>query len=207
MSTAMHKEILSDTQIDLLPLVNEFKRSFYLVGGTAIALHIGHRRSIDFDLFKSSTLKHTAILNKIKAHNVNFKVTRRVTEQLNVMIEDVKFTFFQFPFEVPATLIFKPYLKMPTLLDLAAMKAYALGRRAKWKDYVNLYFILRYHHTVQDISARAQLIFTDLFSEKQSRAQLMYFKDIDYTEEVEWLVNPVSLEQIKHELTEMALDF
>ena len=47
----MHKEILSENQIELLTLVKQFKRDFYLVGGTAIALHIGHRRSIDFDLF------------------------------------------------------------------------------------------------------------------------------------------------------------
>ena len=48
----MHKEILSKYQIELLPLLKQFKREYYLVGGTAIALHIGHRRSIDFDLFK-----------------------------------------------------------------------------------------------------------------------------------------------------------
>lgn len=44
----MHKEILNKDQIDLLPLLKEFKREFYLVGGTAIALYLGHRRSIDF---------------------------------------------------------------------------------------------------------------------------------------------------------------
>ena len=50
----MHKEIFNPNQIQLLPLVKQFKKEFYLVGGTAIALHIGHRRSIDFDLFKLS---------------------------------------------------------------------------------------------------------------------------------------------------------
>ena len=47
----MHKEILTETQIKLLPLVAEFSKDFGLVGGTAIALHLGHRRSIDFDFF------------------------------------------------------------------------------------------------------------------------------------------------------------
>jgi len=46
----MHKNILNSNQLELLPLVKEFKRTFYLVGGTAIALQIGHRQSIDFDL-------------------------------------------------------------------------------------------------------------------------------------------------------------
>lgn len=52
----MHKKILSKNQTELLPLVTKFKREFYLVGGTAIALHIGHRQSIDFDLFKEKSI-------------------------------------------------------------------------------------------------------------------------------------------------------
>ena len=47
----MHKEILSPAQKKLLPLIKKFNKNFYLTGGTAIALHLGHRRSIDFDLF------------------------------------------------------------------------------------------------------------------------------------------------------------
>ena len=47
----MHDEILNVAQQKLLPLMAQFKREYYLVGGTAIALHIGHRRSVDFDMF------------------------------------------------------------------------------------------------------------------------------------------------------------
>ena len=47
----MHEKILTEDQKNLLPLVAEFSSDFGLVGGTAIALHLGHRRSIDFDLF------------------------------------------------------------------------------------------------------------------------------------------------------------
>jgi hypothetical protein len=47
----MHLEILSDEQKDMLALFSVFKREYYMVGGTAIALHIGHRKSIDFDMF------------------------------------------------------------------------------------------------------------------------------------------------------------
>ena len=45
----MHKEVLSKEQIELLTFVKQFQKEFYLVGGTAIALQIGHRLSIDFD--------------------------------------------------------------------------------------------------------------------------------------------------------------
>lgn len=202
----MHQEILSKTQTELLPLVARFKRDFYLVGGTAIALHIGHRRSIDFDLFKSGSLNHKKILDTISSKNLKYVVARRVEEQLNLIVNDVKFTFFQFPYSVTAVIKFKDYFRMPSLLDLAAMKAFALGRRAKWKDYIDMYFILHDHFSVEQIAERASAIFGQLFSEKQFRAQLCYFEDVDYTEPVDFMATPLIESEIKDYLTQKAID-
>lgn len=202
----MHTEILNANQLDLLPLVKQFKREFYLVGGTAIALHLGHRRSIDFDLFKFSALKPKSIIQTISDLGFQYIITRRVTEQLNVNIHDVKFTFFQYPFKVSANEKLEDILRLPTLIDLAAMKAYALGRRSKWKDYVDLYFILNEHFTVKQISDRTTDLFGQLFSEKLFRAQLSYYSDIDYTEAVDYLVPPVSEDKIKSFLIDKATD-
>jgi hypothetical protein len=203
----LNKEILNTDQVALLPLVKEFKRSYYLVGGTAIALQIGHRRSIDFDLFKSTPINHKQILSKISPLNARPIITRRVDDQLNLILHGVKFTFFEYPFKVPATIKFEDVLKMPKLLDLAAMKAYALGRRSKWKDYVDLFFILSNHFTIKEISERSKEIFGDLFSEKQFRAQLCYFVDVDYEEKVDFLVKAPSEKEIKKLLSKMAVEF
>ncbi len=62
----MHKEILTKKQIELLLLVKKFIKNFGLVGGTAIALQIGHRRSIDFDLFSLKEFESTKIRRVIK---------------------------------------------------------------------------------------------------------------------------------------------
>ena len=94
----MHSEILNHRQAQLLPLLAQFRREYYLVGGTAIALYIGHRRSIDFDLFKSSAINHKRNLDKISAEPFEHTVTRHVTEQMNLIINEVKVTFFQYPF-------------------------------------------------------------------------------------------------------------
>jgi len=59
----MRKEILTDNQIKLLPLLKSFSKDYVLVGGTAIALYLGHRRSIDFDLFTSQKIKRKSIKN------------------------------------------------------------------------------------------------------------------------------------------------
>lgn len=202
----MHKGILSDNQLKLLPLVKEFKREFYLVGGTAIALYLGHRRSIDFDLFKSTSINPKRILSKISAYHYKYQVTRRVTDQLNLTINGVTFTFFEYPYKIEARNNFENITRLPSLLDLAAMKAYALGRRSKWKDYVDFYFLLKDHFTVNQISDRAVEIYDQMFSQKLFRAQLCYFKDIIYSEPVEFLVDPPSDEEIKSFLTERAID-
>ncbi|ETR67936.1 MAG: hypothetical protein OMM_11053 [Candidatus Magnetoglobus multicellularis str. Araruama] len=59
----MYKTILTKNQLDLLPLIQKLSKDYYLVGGTAIALHIGHRRSIDFDLFTRKKINRTSLKN------------------------------------------------------------------------------------------------------------------------------------------------
>ena len=203
----MHDEILNVAQQKLLPLMAQFKREYYLVGGTAIALHIGHRRSVDFDMFKSTAINHKRNLDRIVASGFKYQVTRRVFEQMNLIVGDVKLTFFQYPFPVASEDMFGNVFRMPSLLSLAAMKAYALGRRSKWKDYVDLYFLLTRFFKLHEIADNAIQIFGDLFSEKLFRAQLSYFADVDYSEKVEFLVEtPPSDDEIKATLTQIALD-
>ncbi len=185
----------------------QFRREYYLVGGTAIALHIGHRRSVDFDMFKSTAINHKRNLDRIVASGFKYQVTRRVFEQMNLIVGDVKLTFFQYPFPVASEDMFGNVFRMPSLLSLAAMKAYALGRRSKWKDYVDLYFLLTRFFKLHEIADNAIQIFGDLFSEKLFRAQLSYFADVDYSEKVEFLVEtPPSDDEIKATLTQIALD-
>lgn len=203
----MHKEVLSDAQLGLLPLMKVFKREFYLVGGTAIALYLGHRRSIDYDLFKRNAIDHQKNLMKFEKANKPVLVTRHNAFQMNLMVDGVKVTFFQYAYNVETKQEFEKVFRLPSLLDLAAMKAFAIGRRSKWKDYVDLYFLITEHFTISQISRRAEEIFGGLFLEKLFRAQLAYFEDVDYTEEVEYLIpDPPTNEQIQSKLIELAAD-
>ena len=202
----MHNEILNKNQLELLPIMSQFKREYYLVGGTAIALYLGHRRSIDFDLFKFSPINHKRNIDKLSLSGYEHTVTRRVAEQMNLIINDVKVTFFQYPFPVKSDNVFEDIFRIPSLLQLAAMKAYALGRRSKWKDYVDLYFLLTKHFTIEEISNCATELFGELFSEKLFRSQLCYFDDVDYSEEVDYIIpNPPSDAEIKTTLTEISI--
>jgi hypothetical protein len=199
----MYPNILSDEQKAILPFINSFSKEYYLVGGTAIALQIGHRQSIDFDLFKFKNIQKTKIVQRLKDFGFGYKLIFASEDSFHIIVNGVKITFFQYPFKVPTKKRFEAIL-MPDLLGLAAMKAYAIGRRSKWKDYVDLYFLLKYHFDIQAIEAATQTIFEDLFSPKLFRQQLCYFKDIDYTEEVTFVNVEVSDHEIKDFLIEIA---
>lgn len=203
----MHSEILSKEQVELLPWIKQFRREFYLVGGTSIAFYLGHRRSIDFDLFKFGNLNHKKNLERLQSSGFEYQITRRVTEQMNCIVNGVKVTFFQYPFDIVGKQDVNGYFRVPSLLDLAAMKAYALGRRSKWKDYVDLYFLLKNHFNITQISDRASAIFGELFSEKMFRVQLSYFADVDYSEDVDYIIeNPPTNEQIQKELIQISIE-
>jgi hypothetical protein len=180
----MHKEILTKEQVALLPLVKSFSRDFGLVGGTAIAFCIGHRRSIDFDLFTLKEFDIFAIRKKIAVLGGIERVLADREGEYTVVMRGVRLTFFHYPFKISFSQKFNSIINMPDLVTLAAMKAYALGRRVRWKDYVDLYFVMRDYHGIEQIVKRAQKIFGKEFNEKMFRAQLAYFEDIDYSEKI-----------------------
>jgi len=192
----MHKEILTSSQVKLLDLISEYSKAFYLAGGTAVALYIGHRQSIDFDLFTDSDLKPKSIKTKLAGGNIQYRVIHEAYDQLHILTNDVKITFFQYPFDIPHEVKFENVIKMPELIDLAAMKAFALGGRAKWKDYVDIYFILRDHFSIHEIGRRSNELYKDAFNLKLFRQQLAYFKDIDYSESVNFVSEKPDNEEI-----------
>ena len=206
MPQSLHKEILTGEQIKLLPLLRKFSKDFGLVGGTAIALYLGHRRSIDFDMFSFKSFNNAAVRRKIKITHTIQKVFKDELGQYTFFIKGVQFTFYCYPYNIKYPKKFEDYLKMPDLLTLAAMKAFALGGRNKWKDYVDLYFILKDYFSVKQISDQAKQLFDGEFNEKIFRNQLAYFDDISYSEEVEFLQGfKVSDGVIKKALTEFSL--
>ena len=202
----MYTEVLNSDQVGLLPTMKLFRKEFYLVGGTAIALQMGHRRSIDFDMFTPKPFGAKRVLNVLGKAGKQVLVTRRVSEQLNLVIDKVKITFFEYPYHVEADVDDMTF-RIPNLLTLAAMKAFALGRRSKWKDYVDLYFLFRERFSLPEVISKAEGIYGDEFSAKLFRSQLAYHADIDYSEKVAYMPgHEVEEEAVKAYLIDKALE-
>jgi hypothetical protein len=202
----MHLEILNEQQVKLLPILKSFNKDFCLVGDTAIALHIGHRKSVDFDLFSFKSINGLSIQRKVLQAKRNIeRVFVDEQGEFTVLIDGVKVTFLQYPFKFDFQEGIE-VIKLPDLLTLAALKAYALGRRAKWKDYVDMYFILSNYFSMKAVVQKTSIIFGNSFNEKIFREQLAYFKDIDYSERVEYVKGfEVADGTIKRALIEFSL--
>lgn len=203
----MHPEILTAEQEVLLPLLKNFQKDFGLAGGTAIALQIGHRRSVDLDLFSLEEFDNSHLRRRITESGFNIqKNLRDQTGEYTVLVNGVQCTFLHYPFSISFDQEWNTIISMPALLTLAATKAYTLGRRPKWKDYVDLYFIFKKFHSIQEVEKKAKNIFQGEFNAKMFRAQLSYFRDINYSEKIDPLPGfEVNEETVKKELTEFSL--
>lgn len=203
----MYKKILNENQLKLLDFVKLFNKDFFLVWWTAIALNLNHRKSIDFDLFSAKPIKHLKIIDTIIKNWYKIEHTLvNNSDELTVIVLWVKITFLYYPFLIKARdFIIKDIIKSPDLLDLASMKAYAMWRRSKWKDYVDMYFLLNNKFRVKDISKKAEEIFSWAFDEKLFRQQLCYYEDIDFTEDVEYIWDSIDQDEVKNFLSKIAV--
>lgn len=202
----MHKNILSENQIAMLPLIKQFSSDYYLVGGTALALQYGHRRSLDFDLFTPKPFETQPIIRKIrKNHKIN-QIHIDEQSQFTLVADHIKMTFYQYEYPVIHGEKFEDIITMPDDLSIAAMKALALGRRAKWKDYVDLYFIFK-HHSIQEVMNRAHEYYGEgEFNDKLFRGQLDFHQDINYIEPVDWMPGfEIPQEEILSTLSQVSL--
>lgn len=181
-----HFEILSQKQKEILSFIEKFNDNFVLVWWTAIALHLWHRESVDFDLFlpNCELLPLRNIKSKIKNSKLDYKILVETDFHFEISINWVKITFFAYLYEIPQKQIIREkYFKTCSLEFLAIMKADAIWKRAKRKDYVDMYFLIN-KFWLKNIWNNAKSFFWPDFNEKIFYSQLSYFDDMDYSEEV-----------------------
>jgi hypothetical protein len=153
----MHREALTEAGFKLLPFLAAFD-DFYLAGGTALALQIGHRVSVDFDFFGDGPIDRM-LLPKVKRVFPGISVEPAINnpEELTVFLGTVKLTFVSYPFPIIDPLVSWDGLRMLSVKEIGATKAYTIGRRGTYKDYVDLYFIIAEHHaSLGDIISMAE---------------------------------------------------
>jgi len=170
--------------------------SFYLAGGTGLALQLQHRKSLDLDFFQASLSERIPLQKITRELGQVFgeRSLKQVSRQSDQVIWDVlgtKVSFIAYPFRLLEPLVdageFSRHLagvRLAAPKEIAMMKAYALGRRATFRDYVDLYFVIKEGYaSLNDIIASAEEKFVldneKLFSTRLFLEQLAYTKDLE----------------------------
>lgn len=177
---SIHLELLDKERRKVFENLRVFSEMAVLGGGTALALQIAHRLSFDFDLFLDRQLERKDFLKLKKAFKL-VKVEINTPEQLTVITDNnVDITLLYYPYRPVFPKVITPSLPLYAVEDIAANKAYTVGRRAAWRDYVDLFFVLK--QKIVDIFELVKLgekKFGVEFNPKLFLEQLIYFEDIE----------------------------
>lgn len=128
------KSLLKKLDTEKLP------KGSYLAGGTAVAFHLGHRRSADLDFFTPEEFVETQWEQKLK-NEFDFKLLKRDWQTLIGYIDNVKISLFSYNYKQIAPLEFYKHTPIASLKDLAAMKLDAILGRGTKRDLIDIYFL------------------------------------------------------------------
>jgi predicted nucleotidyltransferase component of viral defense system len=176
----MFYNILDQKRINILPLLKDLKKGFYLAGGTGLALQIGHRDSVDFDFFNEKDIDTKKLFDGLveifKEHEL-LKI-QEGNNTLSVLIDQsIKLSFFTYKYKLLNKTIDEEYLRLASVEDIGCMKLSAITGRASNKDYVDLYYIL-HSLELKDLLDKALEKFPNLDGNLILKS-LVYFEDIE----------------------------
>jgi predicted nucleotidyltransferase component of viral defense system len=160
----------------------EYLNSFVLVGGTALALQMGNRESIDLDLFSTDDFSSNEILSSL-LNDYQIIVNNQLTQTLISTINQVKVDFikFHYPFIRPFVII--ENVRMASIEDIAAMKLDAITGRGSKKDFYDLFFLLQ-HYSIDELFS--------FYSEKYPHQTTFHvIRSLSYFEDAEIQPNPI----------------
>lgn len=200
--------MLNENAVDreLLDLVGKLQQKsyltdFYLVGGTALALYYGHRKSEDIDLFSNVGFDARQLLEEIN-QDFNYQLFNTAENTLKGSIDGINVDIIAHRY---------PYLKNPIVrddisllsdCDIIAMKLNAIsvsGQRSK--DFIDLYYALQ-NHSLNDIIS----FYKDKYNQKSEShilKSMVYFEDVDLADWPILLAEPeLSWETVKKEIVE-----
>lgn len=143
----LHKETVSKEMWELLQrlMKDEMLKDFNLVGGTSLSLQIGHRLSIDIDLFTTNGFDEQALLKDL-ANKYPIRIRDMFDNTILLDIDKVKVDILahQYPWQKPIET--KEGVRLASLEDIGAMKLHAIFQNGtRIKDFIDMYFLLEHH--------------------------------------------------------------
>lgn len=169
--------------------------SFYLAGGTGLALQIGHRRSVDFDFFSPDPFDTVKMVRRLDAIGM-FELFHQDKDTVNGSLDGVKLSFFHYRYPLVRRCLAYDSIAIAGKLDIAAMKLEAIAGRGGKKDFVDLYFLLKEFSFGEVFAAYAEKFGTRIANRYHVFKSLVYFADAE-EEAMPEMLKKASWAQIK----------
>ena len=192
------KCLLPNTETLLLKMIDScvFLDKYVLVGGSALSLHLCHRKSEDLDFFTyEDSFDKQEIFDYIKKFE-NKEILNQSDEQVDVLLDGIKVTFFnaQWAFLKPSKV---ERFNLSSLEAIAAMKINVLFLRAKYRDYYDIYFLVKKSMSLRKMF-ECSLNVLEGINFKLFSVALVYTDDIE-DDNIEYLepVKDLSKEEIR----------
>jgi hypothetical protein len=192
-----NKEIIARKTLELLQRIsndNTFN-GFFFVGGTNLALQIGHRESIDLDFFTLTDFDVDTIETYL-VEEYGALIDKKSKNTLIASINGVKVDFITQRGKLVNDLLEVDGLRLASILDICAMKLNAVSSSGqRQKDFYDLYFLLE-HFTLQEMLDAYEIKYPNSNLSIPLKA-LIWFEDIDFEVEKPKLVQKVTFKQVK----------
>jgi hypothetical protein len=181
-------DILPASQKTLWPDLGQTPSHFTLYGGTAIALRLGHRQSVDFDFFSPNTFEPRSLLETIP-YLKGSEVRQAAPNTLTVTVDragPVQLQFFG-NFDLgqvaDAEIAEGPKIPVASLLDLAGIKVALVTQRAEVKDYLDIFALMtKAKLPLTQMLAAGSVIYGDEFTPLDSLKAISYHDDPSLTD-------------------------
>lgn len=185
------KTFLLIQELQTMPELAEF----YLVGGTTLALKLGHRNSIDIDLFTINSFDDEFIIKRIES---KFSFEGKYSKKNTIIgfINSIKVDFISHQYKIIRPIIIEENISMLSLEDICAMKLHAITNSGqRLKDFIDIYFLLEHFSIRQMLSFYHEKY--PLMNEVIPLRAITFFDDIDPNIDPPKLLKPLPLEKIK----------
>lgn len=180
-------------------------KDFYLTGGTALSLLIGHRESEDLDFFSQSSFEPKRIQEKLETIG-NLRSVSIEDGTLNCFFNNVKLQFLYYPYQLLEPKLEIEDIQISSKLDIACTKLITISARGSKKDFIDLYFLLK-EYELQTLFNKLKNKYpkTD-YNETHILKSLVYFADADEQPKPR-MHKAVSWEEIKKEIINKVKNF
>jgi hypothetical protein len=143
MAEFFSKVLSSDDQRILESLPESISSRFYMAGGTALALQIGHRCSHDLDFFTDKEFDNHILKMHLNQMG-QLQLFQEAQGTVEGMVEKTRVTFLYYPYPRLEKDVHYQTIRLASLTDIALMKISALSSRGSRKDFIDLYFLKNY---------------------------------------------------------------